>query len=344
MSRELFFNLLKRYLAGQCTDEEKKIVEQWYTMLDDDDLSDLSEENLAEIDERVWLRVSDAMQQQSKKQEKSLQRRRYLWPAIAVAASLIGFLVIILYFSPQGHSTPQFLVQRDTAEVIIEKNKTTEASYISLPDSSVVTLYPGATLTYPQKFLESKRTVALEGEAFFEVTKDPTRPFYVYSPDLVTRVVGTSFLVRADDHKREVAVRTGKVVVARQEAPNLYKRMTGDKSEVVLTPNQKAVYKNKTQSLSVTLVDDPQPIPQPDGVAPASFVFDETPLKDVFKAVENTYGIKINVTKQEINECTFTGDLSDQNIYTQMEFICTSIQAVLKVKGASLLIEGGICQ
>ena len=79
---------------------------------------------------------------------------------------------------------------------------------IELPDSSVVVLNSGSTLSYPDKFEAESRTVMLVGEAFFEVKKNSKRPFYVKTKDVTIRVLGTKFNVKSypDDNTSETTV------------------------------------------------------------------------------------------------------------------------------------------
>jgi ferric-dicitrate binding protein FerR (iron transport regulator) len=77
---------------------------------------------------------------------------------------------------------------------------------LRLPDSSIVTLAPQSRLRYPAQFTEAVREVYLEGEAFFEVTKNPHRPFRVHSGAWVTQVLGTKFNVSAVPGARQLAV------------------------------------------------------------------------------------------------------------------------------------------
>src|SRR5690606_37685879 len=80
------------------------------------------------------------------------------------------------------------------------------------------------------------REVKLTGEAFFEIKKDESRPFLVYAQGIVTKVLGTSFNIRArqGDEKIIVDVKTGKVAVFREKNSN--------EEPYLLTPNQQVVY------------------------------------------------------------------------------------------------------
>ncbi|WPQ61088.1 FecR domain-containing protein [Chitinophaga sancti] len=85
---------------------------------------------------------------------------------------------------------------------------------ITLSDGSRVTINGGSILYFPEEFEDSARIVYVEeGEAYFEIARDAKRPFYVRSPQLNVKVLGTSFTVRdyKDEHTAIVNVNSGKI-------------------------------------------------------------------------------------------------------------------------------------
>ncbi len=105
---------------------------------------------------------------------------------------------------------------------------------VVLPDKSRITLREGSKLVYPENFNGSERNVSLEGEAFFEVTRDTAHPFVVDAQSVSVTVLGTSFDVRCNAREAEVIVATGKVRVENKQVKG---------SEVLLTPGEYASLK-----------------------------------------------------------------------------------------------------
>lgn len=93
---------------------------------------------------------------------------------------------------------------------------------VILEDSTVVWLNSESTLRYPDTFSDTERRVAVTGEAYFSVSKDPSRPFYVESEGQVIRVYGTTFNVRAypDEDATYTTLETGSISLARDTAPS----------------------------------------------------------------------------------------------------------------------------
>jgi transmembrane sensor len=342
MSKDAFYSLLERYQQGTCTEEEKRIVEQWYGILDDHELPAISETELSAIDKRQWDVIEEKI-----RERKSQKKVRKVWTTLAWAASLIGILAIAGYLITLPSEEPAF-ISENKISIIRKENPGKEAVTLLLPDSSSVVLQPGATLSYPSEFTPVSREVVLTGEAFFEVTKDKTRPFFVFSNNLVTHVVGTSFVVKTGNGtESEVSVLTGKVIVTQNEdRKRLLPAIFSKSQSVTLTPNHRAIYQSTTGRLMVTLVEKPIEV-KPEEVVPATryiLDFNEAPMADVLKALENTYGISIqtgNTTTPAA--CKFTGDLRGQDLYAMLELVCRSVGATYTIKDTTILISGGDC-
>ena len=75
---------------------------------------------------------------------------------------------------------------------------------INLEDGSIVTLEKQSKLSYPTHFQKNKRMVILEGEALFEIAKNPEKPFYVYDNEIVTKVLGTRFSIKDKENGKDV--------------------------------------------------------------------------------------------------------------------------------------------
>src|SRR5687768_5033462 len=110
MSREAFHNLLKRYLDGNCTPQEKNIVEQWYGMLDDEELQNIQEAELSSIDDKLWATINSKIDLSAQEAPSVELKSRNLWVKLAVAASLIGTVMVSVYFTGiKQTAQPDFL-------------------------------------------------------------------------------------------------------------------------------------------------------------------------------------------------------------------------------------------
>ena len=90
--------------------------------------------------------------------------------------------------------------------MVEQTNNSNKPQIITLSDGSSVLLQPNSKLSYPKIFTGNERKVYLSGEGFFEISKNPKKPFFVYANEIVTKVVGTSFRVKAYSDQPDVEV------------------------------------------------------------------------------------------------------------------------------------------
>lgn len=273
---------------------------------------------------------------------------RRLWGWTAAAASVVlllgfGWWWIQAGSTPEtGDPYPRLVAQAEVS--LVEKVNSGEGPLtVTLPDGSSVILQRGSRLSYPKTFPAQKRDVYLTGEAFFEVTKKPQQPFFVYANELTTRVLGTSFNVKAypSDRNIVVRVRTGKVSVFTQADPDLAEKATSrELTGIVLTPNQQVVFARAEVRLTKSLVTEPAVLK----AAPvARFVFNATPVSEVFAALERAYGIDVVFDEESLAACQLTADLSDEPLFEKLTIICQSIEARYEVLDAQVVVSGKGC-
>lgn len=269
------------------------------------------------------------------------------WMAAASILLLIvsASLFFVFYNKPRKDSFASFI----PTNTLTRSNLTALPETVTLPDGSVITLSPQSSVHFPKQFAGDKREVYLEGEAFFEVTKNPQQPFLVYYNDIVTKVLGTSFTINTNSKTGniEVSVRTGSVQVYENEFLAAEKRAD---IAVIVTPNQKAIYKKENRLFETKLVDKPQVITvaeNEDSTSAAkqahSFVFEQEKLPAVFKQIERSYGIEIVAENASINNCVFTGDVSTGDLYTKLTIICLTVNASYEINGTKILVKGKGC-
>lgn len=347
MSREAFHLLLERYLQNRCTDEEKEIIEKWYGMLDKHDMEDIAPTQINALEQKLWDRIHESAITEDETPVRKLKPQRQTSRTLitAVAAVIAGFVIITAYvFFRVDSKKPEFMVASIANNINSVSNNTAMSMVVNLEDGSSVTLQPKSLLKYPKHFSKTVREVTLEGEGFFEISKNPSKPFLVYNSNVITRVVGTSFIVKTNStaSETEVTVKTGKVIVSPNSGTLSFK--IGDLLKsgkgVILTPNQKTVYSASENTFATTLVDKPLPIAK-NNKQPIkeSYSFNDSRVADVLNQLQKSYGIEFVVEDKELYNYTFTGDLSEQDLYSQLDFLCESIQATYQVKETKIIIK-----
>jgi ferric-dicitrate binding protein FerR (iron transport regulator) len=343
-----FRTLLTKYLNGTCTDSEREQVEQWYVMIEDRTLV-LPERERRVIGERILENIARSAAPAT--QRMSDRRRRLKNIGYRIAASLVIVSVFyIWHFSGDVSRAEELRSEVSSSQITIE-NKTDDIKIVNLPDSSLVRLEAASRIRYDLDFFSSgNRVVHLVGSAFFDIVRNPSRPFYVYSGEIATRVLGTSFYVDAPMNADKVAVKviSGKVSVFKigettssETSQAVLKNSTTN--GVVLSPNQRVEYIVEGGHWVTGLVDDPLPLkPKDSRISP--LVFSNAPIGEILSRISEQYGIEVITENEQITACTFTGDVSMLPLYDMLDVICNAIGSTFEVKGTRILISGRGCE
>ncbi|WP_428658216.1 FecR family protein [Runella sp.] len=267
------------------------------------------------------------------------------YAAIACFIVLAGAL-FRLYQHQSSSVSPYQRYVATLSESRIEKiNENAQPILVRLPDGSQVTLFPKSRLSYDDRFGQENRSVYLSGKAFFDVVKQPQKPFFVYANELVTKVLGTSFTVQAypEDKRVEVQVRTGKVSVFTQNDPQKQKMLDNSTLEgIVLTPNQQITLHRQELRFSKALVPKPELL-IPSTQAPL-FEFDETSVPEVFALIEKAYGVNIVYDEELLSSCTITASLTEESLAEKIQLICQGIGAKSEIIDAQIIIYSKGCK
>jgi len=250
------------------------------------------------------------------------------WPA-ATAAAIIGALI--------------FFIAKDKRPLTVNQNQvvwTTKTAApgkiinVLLPDSSEIWLNSGSSISFPQNLKRAGiRTVKLNGEAFFKVKRDPAHPFVVKSQNIQTRVLGTSFNIRAwKNYRPEVTVLTGKVAVSRDSA--------GTQSAAVhLLPNQKVIYNTK---LALLVREDVEDAKTSTDWRIGKMYFNKTPMEDVFQTISRKYALKV-VSDSSFDNCELTAKFDNVSIREVLRTLELTFDIHYTINKQIIYIKGGKC-
>jgi ferric-dicitrate binding protein FerR (iron transport regulator) len=341
--------LLLKYREGNCTKEEMLKIHRWYEGLNAEGMAVLNDQEKREMEERMMGKL-EAETSVSEYAEPVIVRQWWRRASVYVATAAAVLLVIGFWAflgkdaRKPGVTQEKMFVQAPNSRLITEENTTNLPKRLTLSDRSTVTLEPGAKIVFPASFAGDKRTVQLTGNAFFEITRNPDQPFLVYSGKIITRVLGTSFRIKnnAKDKALEVEVVTGKVsVFENREAFSEGDSADNQDNGVVLTPNQRVTYFAESRHLMTGLV--PEPVKASQATGEAKMIFNDEKLEKIAATLQETYGIEIVFANDRIAHCSFTGDLTDMQLYDKLALVCKSNGADYEVKGTRILINGRGC-
>jgi transmembrane sensor len=180
---------------------------------------------------------------------------------------------------------------------------------VTLSDGSVVMLNAESSITYPEVFAATSREIKLTGEAFFEVVRDPDKPFTVESGGLLTTVLGTSFNIRtAPDRQTEVTVATGKVKISPDNKYNNKERAT--ELEKILLPKQQAKFDPEAYSIQISEVDLTKYLIWKE----QDLNFELVPFPEVIQMLERWYHVKIILQNHASDHCLVRAKYQNESL------------------------------
>lgn len=246
-------------------------------------------------------------------------------------------------FSRQEPTVYEKLITQSGSTLLEQINTTDQPMVVTLSDGSTVTLGKNSRLSYPSAFPANQRRVYLSGDGFFNVAKNPARPFLVYANEVVTKVLGTSFRIKAFDHEPSVVVevQTGRVSVYTKRDFDKLDAEAPEVAGVVLTPNQQVVMHRTSGRPEKGLVMDPRIIIGP--VESKEFSVEEKPVANVLKKLNTLYGIDIMYDPAVLSNCVITTTFAEETLQERLTVICQAIGASYEVVDGQIIINSNGC-
>ena len=224
-----------------------------------------------------------------------------------------------------------FLYFRGDVSLTLE---TTDNKIINhtLPDESLVSLNKATEFQYTENKRGRKRTVLLNGEAFFEINNKSGYPFIIHSGNIILEILGTSFNVNAypDDSLIIVAVRSGKVKMRIRSCCQSH-----ELSEII-DAGQRGTYNKNDGSLEVSDSFNLNIF----AWKTDSLYFEQTPLKYALMDIENYYGVPIALSNPELGDLRLSARYYNKDLVTVLSAICLSFNLGFEEKANGVFILG----
>lgn len=196
------------------------------------------------------------------------------------------------------------LFERNEIKTILTPKK--QILKAKLPDGTLVWLNAQSEISFKANFEGDKyREVTLKGEAYFEVAKNPVKPFRVVTQTQTVRVLGTHFNINTKQNGRtETSLMEGSVVVAIKVAKDL------ETNHALLKPGQQTVLAKNT--LAIRPFDEELVLDWKS----SDFIFKNESLKDISLKLSDWYNIRIELIDSDLLTKTFTGRISRKSTLT----------------------------
>lgn len=317
-------DLLIRYIVGEASDEERARVDEWIaaTEVHEKEYKGLrliwdTSEKLAsrnEVDENLaWQRFTARLAKEEASSTDSLGKNaEFTWFRVAATIALICTSGWILYLKYSQSAFSQVFVETQH-HILVD----------TLSDGSIITLNKNSKIQYPKRFAKGRRAVKLlQGEAFFDIAPDKSKPFHASVNDLDVKVVGTSFNIKTDDDHTELIVESGIVEVSKKQVVVRLKRdemlsVEGSSDQLNKTTVSDHLYKQYRTK---------------------EFVADGTPLYRVVEVLNEVYGVNIIIQDKEIENFELNTTFNSTSINSILNIICKTFDIKMKKNGETIIL------
>lgn len=309
---EIDSTLLLSYIKGSVSIVDENRVEEWLQQDEENEKILLQTARIyyaKQTQNRILSR--DSEQAFEKLQQKRRRSRSISWiPHLSrVAAFIVGVIITsatILFLNDKE-------VELIAQEITIEANAGMRTQF-NLPDGTVAHLNSGSKLTYPFPYDKNERKVRLTGEAYFDVSHNPDKPFVVSVNDdkMRVRVLGTAFNIQAFANEETIhtTLVDGSVDLE-------LKTKSGEYRTQKLVPSEKASYNSSNNELLIKTVDTAYETSWTSG----RLMFKNTPLPEVLRKLSHYYNVQFDVRNAIINTYTFTGTFENKQLFQILSYL-----------------------
>src|SRR5690606_9249042 len=235
------------------------------------------------------------------------------WIKIAASIVLISIGIWLSFYGYNRSSLNQVLVETVNYTLVD-----------TLADGSIITLNRNSKIQYPKYFAKDHRNIKLlEGEAFFDVAPDSSKPFHVFFNDVAVKVVGTSFNIKIDEDETELIVETGVVAVSKKHVVIRLKR----DEAVHIDRNSDELNKSVVQDQLYKYYRN------------SEFIADGTPLYRLVDVLNEAYGVQIVIEDQELENLELNTTLKyNTSIRSNLDLICETFDIKMKKSGEYIVL------
>ncbi|MDD4778672.1 MAG: FecR domain-containing protein [Fermentimonas sp.] len=323
--------LFERYIKGQTTSDEDRYIDK--LIEEDSDIQNILDEEIAAVSgeisthtrEQLLKKINsgikgttteiyseEALAAQNRSKKLSLTSRLLRWTAILLLPLISS--IITYYIVTTGANYQNSPVTFSTGHG--------EKADITLPDGSHVWLNSGTSVTYNSSFNQKERVLNLSGEAYFEVSEDPKRPFIVKTSDIAVEALGTSFNVTAyeEDMFSSSILIDGSI------------KVRAEGQQRILNENHRATYYRESNILATDAVTASDYILWKDGY----LYFDNCSFEDIAKRLSRMFNVKIEFKSDKLRPIRFTGTLGNSSIKNVLDILSLTSPMYYKMSGTTV--------
>ncbi|WP_316820442.1 FecR family protein [Pedobacter gandavensis] len=316
--------LIERYHLGQCNPQEQDAVQQWLES-DDFEMSFPVEADLNVMEDKGWKKISnryDIVISPVKSTSFRLHNYRLILQLVACFLLFMG-IASIYYFNNEQHVSQKTPLVYKTIKTL--KGQKLQ---VKLPDGTLVCLNAESILRFPESFKGNHRTLEFSGEAYFEVAKDPSKPFIIQTSKTKVQVLGTRFNLRA------LATETATSVVV-EEGKVRFLGKSGQQ-ETILRANTRGIFDSSSPLpiMSVQKVDASKFIAWKNN----ELLLDNLTIEELAQTLERWYNVKIRISRTELAQERYTGNFNNPNLKQVLESMSFAVKFKYRQEGQTFIL------
>lgn len=329
MSRDEIYNMIGKQLAGELNEMEEQQFDKWLKDSPDNrstyDVMQKSWEVESEVkikaqQGKLFDKIVDEIGEaefEKYEQARVIPIRRFMNYAAAIILVAVAS-VVIWNLSDQVDQT-------DEIALVTKSNPKGQKSTIHLPDGSKVVLNAGSSLSYPSAFTGTIREIALSGEAYFDVMKNPNQPFIVTTKNVSVRALGTAFNVNSSTENIEVALTEGVVEITKDNDVS---------TALILNPGEMASIDPKVNEIKKSNFDKELVTAWIDG----KLVFADASMEEVVEKLENWYGVEIEARGFHSHPWDYNGEFKNEHLSRVLMSLGFSQSFDYKIEGKKVVL------
>lgn len=337
--------LFQKYLNNDCSEEEWQKVRAYFSdsssgdtlneliniemqkyLLDDVRIDQrLSNEMLGNIVGQINKDENPKVKVPKSKYSRFPESRKFL----QIAASI--FFLIAFSFTVYMVAEERFM-ENNTLIYVEKTTDIGESLKIDLPDGSIVWLNNASKIKYLNEFDSKSRKIFLEGEAYFEVKKDRSKPFIVYASGIRTKVLGTSFNINAYKDLSSVVVSVIKGKVAVSDSLNSFAFLEKDQ-QLEIDKRSKLFVKTVGKSTSVL------------GWKEGRLLFDQATFLEIRSVLHKKFGLVMKFENENLKNCRFTASFEkDDKPLEILDMLNLLHGTSYKIENNVIVVSGNGCE
>ncbi len=324
-----FNSLVTRHLSGELSPEEDQLFREMVRQ------DPKKQSQLAEY-QKIWDSVGSKRKQITydldrewnliQKKLPGIHReinssRSLLFYTYRIAAALVvGLLFVFAWI---------YATRMAGTELVVAENEPVE---LTLDDGTVVTVNRNSRIRYKKRFPDSERRVMLAGEAWFEVSRDTSRPFIIDAGTAIVEVLGTSFNVNAykENSMVEITVESGVVALTAKQY---------QQEQIVLRAGNSGTYNKERKELILIPSSNPNTI----SWKTRELFFDSSSLQEVADLINRVYNANLVIMNPEMVSCPITVTFRDQSLDAVLNVLEMTLDLEISRVGNEIRLDGAGC-